>query len=558
MSGPNAEETDSGSLVRSSAVMAAGTIVSRVTGYLRSGLLVAALGSSLHADLFNIANTIPNMLYILLAGGVFNAVLVPQLVRALKNDPDGGEAFTNRIITAAGTFLLLVTVILVIGAPLFMQVLVDRSELGDPQWQSLVDLARYCLPQVFFYGMFVLVGQILNARGSFGPMMWAPIGNNLIAVAVLVSYLIVAGQFDRERDCAPYSTGAELWLGLGSTVGIVAQFLLLLPALRRLGFRFRPRFDLRNSGLGHTARLGMWTVLFVVVNQIAYSVVVRVASSGTVVGCATDSPATGYTVYANSFLLVMVPHAVITVSLATAVLPRLSSFAADGRFQSLAASLTETMRLTFALVAPALTMVVVLAPEVADLFFGWSGNPDDAARFVTTIRFFAVGVLFFTSHFLVLRGFYALERNRQVFWIQCVIAGVNIAAALLLAQGAEPAETAPRLVLAYAAAYLVGSVLSARQLSSYLGGLDGRVMLRFGVRLVVICGLTGGFAVLVRFLLEQLLGEPTKLTELAQVCVVGLLSLVLYLLLARALRVQEVAEVIDGVLGRFRRRSAPR
>ena len=168
--------------------MAAGTVVSRLSGFVRNALLAAALGSQLHADVFTIANTIPNMLYILLAGGVFNAVLVPQLVRAMKNDPDGGDGYTNRIITLAALFLAGVTAVLVIAAPLLMRLFLDGSfftpELAA-QRESVIDFARYCLPQVFFYGMFVLVGQVLNARGSFGPMMWAPIANNVISVAVL-------------------------------------------------------------------------------------------------------------------------------------------------------------------------------------------------------------------------------------------------------------------------------------------------------------------------------------------------------------------------------------
>ncbi|RLV48101.1 murein biosynthesis integral membrane protein MurJ, partial [Nocardioides mangrovicus] len=182
-------EAASRSVLGSSAVMAAGTVVSRITGFARGSLLAAALGVQLHADVFTIANTVPNMLYILLAGGVFNAVLVPQLVRAMRQDPDGGEAYTSRVITLAALFLAGVTAVLVIGAPWLMRLFLDSAynahELAA-QRESVVAFARYCLPQVFFYGMFVLVGQVLNARHRFGPMMWAPIANNLVSIVVLV------------------------------------------------------------------------------------------------------------------------------------------------------------------------------------------------------------------------------------------------------------------------------------------------------------------------------------------------------------------------------------
>ncbi|MDT7801400.1 MAG: putative peptidoglycan lipid flippase [Actinomycetota bacterium] len=191
-----AERAESRGILASSAVMATGTVVSRVSGYARNLLLAAAIGNELHADLFNIGNTIPNMLYILLAGGVFNAVLVPQLVRAQKADADGGAAYTNRVITLAMLFLGAVTVLLVIAAPLLMRLYLNHSyDCANlaAQRESAIAFARYCLPQVFFYGMFVLVGQILNARGRFGPMMWAPIANNVISVAVLTVYLVTFG-----------------------------------------------------------------------------------------------------------------------------------------------------------------------------------------------------------------------------------------------------------------------------------------------------------------------------------------------------------------------------
>ena len=313
---------ESSSILGSSAVMAAGTVVSRASGFVRNALLAAALGARLHADVFNIANTVPNMLYILLAGGIFNAVLVPQLVRAMKNDADGGEAYTNRVITLAGLFLATVTTIMVIAAPWLMQLFLSPDfsspELAE-QRESVVDFARYCLPQVFFYGMFVLVGQILNSRGRFGPMMWAPIANNVISVLVLLVYLVVFGP--AQDVFGGYTAQQELLLGLGSTLGIVVQLLVLLPYLRKAGFTYRPRFDFRGTGLGHTLRLGVWTVLFVVVNQVAYTVVVRLASSGAAAGIGGGDPGTGYTIYSQAFLLVMVPHSVVTVSLATAVLP---------------------------------------------------------------------------------------------------------------------------------------------------------------------------------------------------------------------------------------------
>ncbi|MGY2876928.1 putative peptidoglycan lipid II flippase [Marmoricola sp. URHA0025 HA25] len=537
------------SVLGSSAVMAAGTVVSRLSGFLRTTLLAAALGTALHADVFNIANTIPNMLYILLAGGVFNAVLVPQLVRAMKNDADGGTAYTNRVITLAATFLLLVTVVLVVAAPMVMRILLDPQYFTTEfaaQRESIIDLARYCLPQVFFYGMFVLVGQVLNARGSFGPMMWAPIANNAIAVLVLVTYLLTVGPAHGTERFGGYGPGAEALLGLGSTLGIVAQFLILVPYLKRAGFSFRPRFDFRGTGLGHTFRLGVWTVLFVVVNQIAYTVVVRIASHGTIAGAGpsgSSANGTGYTVYSYAFQLAMVPHAIITVSLATAVLPRLSALAADHDLRGLGEAVSSTLRSTYALVLPAVALLPVVAPDLASVVWGYGSSSATYTRYVGPLSLFAIGLLFFTTHYLMLRGFYALEQTRRVFFIQCVVSSVNIVAAVVLTRSIDPAQTASRLVIAYALAYAAGAALSFRQLSVQIGGLSGARLLRFGVRICLVVGASALVALLARHGIHGALDGHDKVTALIHVVVVGAAGGLTYLVLARMVRLDEVSEV---------------
>ena len=199
-------------ILASSAVMAAGTVFSRASGFIRSALLVTALGASLRGDLFTIANTLPNMVYILVAGGIFNAVLVPQLVRRIKADADGGDAYASRVITLSALFLGAVTILLMALAPLLLRVYLDDRYLDADrvtQLESIVDLTRWCLPQVFFYGMYVLVGQILNARGRFGPMMWAPIANNLLSVGILAPTWSSGARWARVPPASQRSTRAR-------------------------------------------------------------------------------------------------------------------------------------------------------------------------------------------------------------------------------------------------------------------------------------------------------------------------------------------------------------
>jgi len=546
-------DTERSRVLANSAVMAAGTVVSRISGFVRGALLAAALGPRLHGDIFNIANTVPNMLYILLAGGVVNAVLVPQLVRAMRDDPDGGAAYTNRIITLGALFLGVVTVLLVIAAPWVMQLFLS-SQFDDPalapQRDSVIDFARYCLPQVFFYGMFVLIGQVLNARGRFGPMMWAPIANNLISVAVLVIYLVVFGP--AQDLFGPYTAQQELLLGLGSTLGIAVQFAILVPYLRATGFRFRPRFDFFNTGLGHTFRLGVWTVLFVVVNQLAYTVIVRLASSGTMTA---GGDGTGYTVYSQTFLIIMVPHSVITVSLATAILPRLSARAAAADHDGMGRSVAETLRTALALAVPFALVLPFIATDIAHVIWGYGAAASEFAAYAPSLALFGIGLVFFTVHYLMLRGFYALEQTRTVFLIQCVVAAVNIVAAVLLVSRADAAATAPALVWAYACAYAVGAVLSYAVLRRRLGSLRTPTLVRFLVRLSIVSVLAALLVVAALRLLALVLGDGDSWPmAMLRLVVAGVVELAALVVLSRMLRIREVTSMVASLTGAIARR----
>jgi len=521
--------------------MAVGTLFSRLSGFVRAALLAAAIGSAARADVFNVANTIPNMLYILLAGGVFNAVLVPQLVRANKHDPDGGDAFTQRIITLAAVFLAAVTVLLVVGAPW----LVDLYFQGHPaaQTASAVAFARYCLPQVFFYGMFVLVGQVLNARGSFGPMMWAPIANNVVSVAVLITYIARFGT----SGTGSYSHAEELLLGLGSTAGIAVQFLILVPYLRLAGVRFRPRFDFRNAGLGHTLRLGVWTVLFVIVNQIAYTVVTRLAGRG------SGRHGTGFTIYSNSFLLTQVPHSIVTVSLATAILPTLSARVVALDPRGFAYGVARTVRSSLAIVLPFAALLPVLSVDLGHVLFGFGASATQYASYGPTIAMFGPGLVFFTLQYVLLRGFYALERNKTVFWMQCLVAAVNIVAAVLLVRHVTPQHTAPALAAAWGLAYFVGSVNAYSRLNRRIGPLRTGLLVRFAIRMLLITAVATTIAWVVGRGFDELWPHRSWVQAAIKSAVVGGLDLGLVFLGAKALRVTELTSFVTAVTARLRR-----
>ena len=540
-------------ILASSAVMAAGTVFSRLSGFVRSALLVLALGAVLRADLFSIANTLPNMVYILVAGGVFNAVLVPQMVRRIKDDPDGGDAYASRVVTLSALFLGGVTILLVVAAPWLLRLYLDPSYLEPelaPQLETVVDLTRWCLPQVFFYGMFVLLGQILNAHERFGPMMWAPIANNVIAVAMLVTYLLVFGPVgDGPERYDALSRGQEVLLGVGSTLGIAAQLAVLLPYLRAAGFTYRPRFDFRDPELRHTLSLGTWTVLFVVVTQLAYLQVVRLASGGT----ASGGEGTGYTIYSGSLLIMMVPHAVVTVSLATAMLPTISRQAHEDRLSDLGRTVGSTLRTALALVLPFAVLLPVVAGDITTFMYGWGEGNSAARLFAPTLALFGPALVFFTVHYFMLRGFYAMEQTRRVFFIQCAVSLTNVVVATALVTHRPPEDTAPMLVIGYLASYVVGAALSYAVLRRTVGGLQTPALVRFLVRMAVVLAVAAGVALLVEQGLGALGDTASPIIALGRGALVAGTGAVVVLVGARLLRIDEVTSLVDTVVGRLRR-----
>ena len=538
-------------IARASAWMALGTIVSRATGFLRLALLAWVIGVSLNADIFDAANTIPNALYILVAGGIFNVVLVPQLVRAMKNDPDGGDAYANRVITLGLVVLGTATVLLTLAVPLILRLVFPAdlfsSTLEAPR-ESATLLMMLCMPQVFFYGVFVLVGQVLNARRRFGPMMWAPIVNNVVACAVILAYYLA---FGASNSLTGFTHSEAVLLGLGSTVAIALQAMVLVPYLRAAGFRYRPRFDVRGVGLGRTFKLGTWTLLFILVNQIAYVVITRLATTANVEGAVDGKPAAGLAIYSLGFLVSQLPHGVITVSLATAVIPTLAALANEGRLDRFRSELGRTIRMALVVIVPIAVAVACLgqpAAAIAGAVGSLGGNTEAIGH---TVQAFALAMVAFTVHYLMLRGFYADEDTRTPFLIQVVITVVNIVVAVVLTSMAEPYDVAPMLALSYGIAYLVGSAVSTTLLARRTGTLMDREMRFFVRRIVVASALTAFVMIGVAHGLDAAGVEPRRaLGGLITTAVAGLAGLVTYVAAAKVVGMTQLSYLVDSLIRR--------
>ncbi|MFE9487614.1 murein biosynthesis integral membrane protein MurJ [Streptomyces sp. NPDC006641] len=534
------------SVLRNGAVMAAGSIVSRATGFIRSAVVVAALGTGLRADGYNVANTVPNILYILLIGGALNAVFVPELVRAAKNHADGGAAYTDRLLTVCALGLLALTGLAVLVAPWIVSVYAPGYD--GAQAEMTVALARYCLPQILFYGLFTLLGQVLNARGRFGAMMWTPVLNNVVIIAVFGIYLGIAA-----GSGGTLSPAQARWLGWGTTAGIVLQTLALVPALRAAKFRWRPRFDWRGSGLTRPLRAAGWLVALVLTNQIAYWVVTRLST--TIGQRAEDmelAGGAGYTAYSYAYQLWVVPHGIVTVSLVTALMPRMSRAAADDDLPGLRRDVSYALRTSAAAVVPAVALLFALAPWVMGTVYGY-GHTDDAdiAVMAGMTMAFAPGLIAYSGQYVLSRAFYAMGDTRTPFVLNLVIAalnaGLSVAAYLLL-----PVRWAVTgMAGAYTVALFAGFAATGYVLHRRLGRGTGTSPLRSSA-------LWAQFRLVVAAVPAGLLGYLA-----ARACAgsgdyasVGAGSAVLLLtvaLLARPLRLREVGAVIAAGRRRLRR-----
>ena len=546
-------------LLTSSAIMAAGTIASRVTGVMRDIAMTAALGFYLVSDAFSLGNTLPNIIYILVIGGALNAIFIPQLVRRMKDDADGGRAYADRLLTITFLSLLLLSVAAVLLAPWIVD-LYSTSQYGSDQRELATAFARLCLPQIFFYGAFALLSQVLNSRGKFGAPMFAPIVANIISIATFVTFIVIAGT--TAAADGQLSSDQVLLLGLGTTIGVALQAIVLVPVLWKAGYVWRPRFDWRGHGLGKAGTLAIWTLGLVVVNQAGYVVITRLATLANVSATDAGMVAAGLTTYQKANLIFMLPQSVITISIVTAMLPSLSRIAHSGQMEQVARDITSTMRLVASFIVPIGVILMVIGPGIAMLLFGYgAATPAQAALMGSIVSVFMVGLLPFSLWYVVLRGFYALEDTRTPFWISVAFNVATLVVAIPLFYSTVGGAQIAMLALGYVAGFWVAFVLSwfllARKLRKRGAGVKS-LSIGSTVRSLLRMVIAGTIALLIMASVQYLLvnfltGSETHFAVLINVLVVIAVGCGTYLLLARLLRITEVSESLALVSGRLRR-----
>ena len=459
-------------------VMATGTGVSRILGFVRIALLAAVVGVNAHAaNAFDIANRLPTIIYSILLSGVLNAVLVPQIVRALARVD--GKRTVDRIVTLGTAMLLGVTVVLTIGASFMVDA---YTQDWSPQMHALgVAFAFWCMPQVFFYGMYALLGQVLNAKERFGPYMWAPVANNVIAIGGLLVFLGAFGRFrgadpDGAALTAAWGPGKIALLGGVATLGIVAQAVVLLWPLARTGYRWRFQWRGPIGELDGVKKVAGWALGAVLVEQFAVALCARVATAA--------APASGFspgvasnTAYTNALLIYLVPHSLVTVSIVTALFTGMSRFAAVGDLVGLRGEISRGLR-TIALFSIFATVtLVVLAPAAVRLVLP-SVSAGEVQSVAWVVVAMSLGLVPLGAMVLIKAAYFAVEDGRSLFLIHVPMAIALVGIALAGQHFLPPQWWVVAIGLGMAASNTIAMALRLGGLRRRLGGLDGRRVAR--------------------------------------------------------------------------------
>jgi len=518
----------------SSAIMAAGTLLSRVLGMVRVVVLAWAIGAAFSANAFSTANTLPNSLFLLIGGGVLNAVLVPQIVAAMRR-PDGGREYVDRLLTLSLGVLVLATVVVTATAPLLV-----RPYLG-PDWNSTqvavtVAFAFWCLPQVFFYGLYTVLGQVLNARGSFGPYMWAPVVNNVVAIAGMIVFVAIYGSGDHPAQW--WTPAAVAVLAGTTTLAVVAQALILVPVLRRSGFRWRPRRGFRGVGLRKAGTVAGWTFAALLVGQLGLVLVSRIANQA---GEQAGSTGTGRFVYDTAFLLFMLPHSLVAVSVVTAVFTRMSHAVVTDRLDLVRSDVSIALRTVGVATVLATVGVVVLGQDLTTLLFA-TNTRATAEGLAWTTTAMAIGPVPFSAQYLFQRVYYAFGDARTLFWVQVVVVGVWSIGNVLAGAQLRGVPVVIGIGVAMSVANVLGALMLGVLTRHRIGGIDGRRVLGTYTKCAVAAVAAGVLGWAAAAATHLFAGEGHRGALLA-LLVGGAVLVVVYLAGLRLLRVRELSDL---------------
>lgn len=463
MSGPaRGARRPGGRLAIAATNMAAGTLLSRITGLARLATLAYALGVGASADAYNLANTTPNIVHDLVLGGVAGATFVPVFVEHLSRQDSAGEREgwegVSAVFTLSVVILAAATIAFEIAAPLIIHLYTigNHSRLVTRERAVGTTLLRVFVPQLAFYGLISLFTALLNARRRFGPPAFVPIVNNLVSIGIYLGFASILRHPSLTRLGS--DTGALVLLGAGTTLGVALQCAALVPSLRSDRRRLRWLWAPRHAAVRAVARLSGWTFAFVVANQVTAFVVLAIAAAlrpGSV------------SAYTYAFTFFQLPYGVVAVSVMSAMTPEMAACWAGGDDEGFARYFSRGLRALIAVIVPAAVGMLILAQPLVDLFLAHgAAGPHNAGATGGTLAMLALGLPGFSVYLYAVRGFQAMQNTRTVFGLYLIENGINLALALALAKPLGVKGIALSLSIAYTAA----AVLAVRKVRRWSSG----------------------------------------------------------------------------------------
>ena len=428
----------SSSVGRNSLIMASGTAASRVTGQIRTILLAWALGTTGYAaNAYQAGSMIPQVIYTLVSGGIFNAVLVPQIVRTLK--AKDAETKLNRLITLAITMLLAVTILMALSTPLLTRLYVN----GGPETMALAtSFTLWCMPQIFFYGLYTVIGQILAAKDHFTAYAWSSVGANIISCIGFGTFIALFGRATEHP--LDFWTADKIALTAGTwTLGVAFQALVLFIPLTKIGLKYRPQFGLRGIGLRSMGPVAAWSVGIVVIDQLANIVITRTSTNAPMLAQQkfgiNPLDVAGNASYQNAYTIYMLPYSLIAVSLATAIFPKISRAIADHNIAEARTDLSQAMR-NMGMIMCYFSVAFVVMPVPIILALLPSVSVKEAILMAGPLIALGVGLPFASAYLIIQRTFYAFEDGKSPFIFMLFAMGIQAIGVIIGAKLLPPTE----------------------------------------------------------------------------------------------------------------------
>lgn len=528
-----------GGVVRASALMAIATVVSRGTGLLAKIAIAAILGGTMVNSAYTLANTLPNIVFELLIGGVLTSVAIPLLTRAQRSDADGGLAYTQRLMSLAVVGLVVATGLSLLAAPLLTRLYLSGDGNVDPALAT--DFAYLLLPQIFFYGVAALFGAVLNTKERFAINAWAPVFNNLVVIAVAL-YLAFSGV--SFLDGGRIDGTSLLILGIGTTAGIVVQAAVMIPSLRRSGFRWKWRLSW-DPRFAEAGRLLLWATAYVLVSQVGVVAVNRLAD-------AQDEG--GVWMFATASLIFQMPYGILGVAILTAIMPRMSRHAAAGDMDAVKNDASLANRLSTVALLPVATALVVLGAALVTLLFGYGRvEVDDTILIGGVLGGMALGLVPLAITLVQMRVFFAMKDARTPTMINAIMIAVRVPLMIWLVDVAPAGTEIAALAFSTAVSYIVGAIVGEIWLRVRFGPMGTRKLL-VTIGKMLLASLAGGAAAY--FGTDAILGirPESPVDSLLILLVGGAIGLLVIALLAIVLGVEELKPIRNKIL---RRRGGP-